>query len=70
MNIAEGKGRFSKKEYIRFLYVARGSLYEAVTLLVLFRKRNWISKKTYNELEDKAEEIVKMLMGLIKYLGK
>lgn len=32
-NIAEGKGRFSKKEFKQFLYISRGSLYETVTLL-------------------------------------
>lgn len=33
MNIAEGKGRFSRKEFIQYCYIARGSLYETMTLL-------------------------------------
>jgi len=35
MNIGEGKGRFSKKEFKHFCYIARGSLYETMTLLVI-----------------------------------
>ena len=64
-NIAEGKGRFSKKEFRQYLYIARGSLYETVTLLNLFRLRNWISKDQLDELESQAFEIAKMLKGLI-----
>ena len=43
-NIAEGKGRFSKKEFVRHLYVSRGSLYETMTLLEVFRRKRWISE--------------------------
>ena len=65
-NIAEGKGRFSKKEFTHFLYIARGSLYETITLLNLFEMRSWITKKDLTELEVSAYEIASMLKGLIK----
>jgi len=42
LNIAEGKGRFSKREFVQFLFIARGSLFETVTLLEIFRRRKWI----------------------------
>ena len=38
MNLAEGKGRFSQKEFIQYCYIARGSLYETVTLLEIFKR--------------------------------
>jgi len=65
LNIAEGKGRFSKKEFKQFLYIARGSLYETITILQIFKKKNWISDKTYEPLYLEAEKISKMLSGLI-----
>jgi four helix bundle protein len=65
MNIAEGKGRYSQKEFVQFLYVARGSLYETVTLLEIFLKQNWISESKFKELKEKGKEIAKMLNALI-----
>jgi len=65
LNIAEGKGRRSKKEFIQFLYVARGSLYETITLLIIFHKVNWIAEKQVDELKHLAFEIGKMLSSLI-----
>ena len=38
-NIAEGKGRQYKKEFIQYLHIAQGSLYEVVTLNEVFRRR-------------------------------
>ena len=68
VNIAEGKGRHSKKEFAQFLYIARGSLYETVTFLEIFRKKNWISSLDYDGLLTDAEEIVRMTGGLINSL--
>ena len=69
MNIAEGKGRYSKKEFIHFSYIARGSLYETMTLLEIFRRKKWISTDKYTQLEEDAKEIVSMIKGLINSIS-
>jgi four helix bundle protein len=65
LNIAEGKGRYSKKEFVQYLYVARGSLYETITLLIIFNQNNWISDRRLVEAKASGEEIGKMLSGMI-----
>ena len=69
MNIAEGKGRFSKKEFMQYLYISRGSLYETMTLLEIFRRKKWISDDQYSQLEMHGKEIVSMIKGLINSLS-
>ena len=44
-NTADGKVRQYKKVFIQFLYIAQGSLYEVLTLTVIFRRRNLFKKK-------------------------
>ena len=68
MNIAEGKGRNSKKEFVHFLYIARGSLYETLTLLEIFKLRGWLKEDIFLKLEENSNEIAKMLKGLINSL--
>ena len=70
MNIAEGQGRDSKKEFIRFLFIARGSLFETLTLLELFKMRKWISQEQFEGLESQSNEIARMINGLVKSIGK
>ncbi len=69
-NIAEGKGRFFGKEYLRFLYYARGSMYETITLLAIFRRRNWINEEEHQLIRQHALEISKMLNALISSIRK
>ncbi len=69
LNISEGKGRYSKKEFKQFRYIARGSLYETVTMLRIFRRKSWLGQKTFEKLYDDAEEINKMMSGLINSLN-
>jgi len=66
MNVAEGKGRQSTREFIQFLYIARGSLFEVVTLLIILQRVGWIGDEKVRELEKMAQEITKMLNSLIK----
>ena len=70
LNIAEGHGRYSKREFIHFLYVARGSLYETITLLIILNRYNCIEEKQLFELKLIAEQIAKMLSGLISSIKR
>lgn len=65
LNIAEGKGRYSKKEFKHFCYIARGSLYETISLLQIFKKKAWLQEEHYKSLYSDAIEINKMISGLI-----
>ena len=66
LNRAEGKGRYSKKEFVQFLYIARGSLFETITLLVIFNNNGWINDRQLEEAKTFGGEIGKMLTNLIK----
>jgi four helix bundle protein len=68
-NISEGAGRKSKKEYINFLSIAMGSLYELDTLLLLSTELNYVSKDTSLKFQSKFEKISRLLFGLMKKLG-
>jgi four helix bundle protein len=64
MNIAEGKGRFTDKDYGHYLVMARGSLYETMTLLEIFMRKNWILKESFAAIEKQSIEISKMLTSI------
>ena len=64
LNIAEGKGRFSQKEFRQYLYISRGSLYETLSLLLIMKKKTWISDEDYNKIRANGLEINKMINSL------
>ena len=65
-NIAEGIERFSNKETVRFLDIARGSCAELVTQIYIGIKINYIKKEEGLKLKTQTEETAKMLTNLIK----
>jgi four helix bundle protein len=69
LNIAEGKGRYSKKEFKQFLYISRGSLYETITMLKIFKRKQWVNDCVFDGLYAGADEINRMLSGLIGSLS-
>ena len=69
-NIAEGKGRFSKKQFVHYCYIARGSLFETITLLEIFYKMNWINNFELNKLKEIGESLGKMISALINTIKK
>lgn len=68
-NIAEGFGRTYNKEFIRFLRIAVGSLYEAQSQLIFANKVGEISIDVIGMLE-RATKIRRMIFGLIVHLEK
>ena len=67
-NIAEGHQRSSKKDYIRFLYIAGGSNAELETQLLICQKLNYLSQEQTETALKLCEEISRMLSSLIKKL--
>jgi len=67
-NIAEGKGRQYKKEFIQYLYIAEGSLFEVMTLSEILKRRRLIGEKESIEIREWAEIIDRKLHGLINSL--
>ncbi len=69
-NIAEANGRNYKKDSIQFLHIARGSLYETETLLIVAQIAGYLEAPTYTELSEKVNSCLKLLNGYIRYIEK
>lgn len=69
-NVVEGYYRNSKKEFIQFLYIARGSAGETTTFLLLAKDLNYISPGSYNRLRNDYEKLIASISALINSLNK
>ncbi len=64
-NIAEGKGRYSRKELLQFLFHARGSLLELQTQITIGGELGFLAAPEGKKLTDLASEVGRLLNGLV-----
>ena len=69
-NIAEGDDMATDKQSIKHFYIARGSVAELRTQLLISTEIGYISSDEYNNLEKQCDQITAMLTGLIKHRSK
>jgi four helix bundle protein len=69
LNLAEGNGKFSRRDRARFFDIARGSALEAAASLDVLVSRKVITHAQVVAAKEQLVRIVNMLMGLLKGLG-
>lgn len=69
-NIAEGFGRGGNKEFIQFLFYSKGSCLEVMSQLYRAKDRVYLSESEFKDLYHLAEEVARMIQGLVGYLKK
>jgi four helix bundle protein len=68
-NIAEGVARRTKREFLQFLHIAKGSLSELDTQLEIARRLKYLEQKEWETLDAQLERVDRMLSGLIRHAG-
>ncbi len=69
-NIAEGNGRFTKRDRRNFFIIARSSAQECIPILEIAKRKQLISDVNLSDLLNELETISKMISGLINGLKK
>jgi four helix bundle protein len=67
-NIAEGYERNHRKEYLQFLFIAKGSLGEVETYILLAKDLGYLKDADYAVIDEKRKTVSRLLKGLIKSL--
>ena len=65
-NIAEGFGRDSNKEYVRFLNISIASLFELQTQLEIGKNIEYLTEVEFNKIYEDTRELERMLVSFIK----
>ena len=66
-NIAEGQGRYSRKELVQFLTHARGSLLELQTQIEISGALAYLGDRELGDLKSKANEVGRLLNGMLAH---
>ena len=69
-NVAEGAARESQKDYLHFLYIARGSLTETRYFIHLSGRLGYLRIEQAESLIEQADECLRILGGLIRSVEK
>lgn len=67
-NIAEGQAHYSNREFLHFLRHARGSLAELETQILIAQRREYLDQAQSDDLLKRADELSRILSGLINSL--
>jgi len=67
-NIAEGSGRESDKDFLRFLNISIGPLFEMQTQLEIAKNITYLNPEEFNNLYEDSREVERMLVSFIKKL--
>jgi four helix bundle protein len=65
-NIAEGQGRGNTQDFVRFLTIARGSLRETETHLVIASRLKYLNDQDFQQLCVLTDEVGRLLHGLTR----
>ncbi len=69
-NIAEGQARNSSKEFIHFLSIARGSIAELQTQILLCKRLEYIADPVISQIMVHLQDNDKMIGGLMRAISK